>query len=273
MSNNYYSDQILTFNHSTDDSVAIFMIHPVGGQVHWYREVVKQFDTTYTIYALLSEGLLNKNYSFYCMEELGQRYLKTILTKPIPKCYIILGWSFGCEVAFEITKSLLEKQHNAELVLLDPQVMKKDSSSIAHYLYHILRKEFNISVTQKINLPNLEINTINHFINDLLEQMLSSNTIKASHIKYYDMSLRVYLYNLISMYHYQRKGEVDKVLLALSESNEKDAIDLTMQAQLVNWQPNAKTIKMINLHGDHYTMLQGDSALHLVSEIKTTFLI
>jgi thioesterase domain-containing protein len=264
-------DQLVVFNSGTDD-ISIVFVHPVGGQVHWYREIAKQFDKRFFVYALLSAGLIKEDCPFFSVEKMADSYIKNILNKPAQKHYIIIGWSFGCEVAFEIVKGLIEKQHKASLVLLDPQVMIKKHDGISSCFHEVLKKEYGVDLKKDIDLFDLDIDSVNQFILELVEHMVSSGQIKEAYKKYYVMALRVYLYNIINMYHYQRVGQVQNVLLVAAKENKKKLFSFMKQATKLNWQPYVQSIKKSIALGDHYSMLQGQSAYQIVSEINQSFL-
>lgn len=264
------SEHLVIFNDGKNSTAVIF-VHPVGGQVHWYREISKQFGDDFSVYSFMSDGLLDESRRFISIKTMSDHYIKSILHQRSYKNYIIIGWSFGGEVAFEMTKSLIEKQHKASLVLLDPQVMVDKTMGINTCFYEVLKKEYGVSLKGEVALSGLDEGSIDVFILELVEHMVSSKYIKDTYKKYYVMSLRVYLYNLINMRRYQREGHVQNVLMAVAEKNANDIFSFMRQATLLDWKPYASLIKKIIIPGDHYSMLQGQSATQIVSDIVQQF--
>ena len=135
----------------------------------------------------------------------------------------------------------------------------------------MLKKEYGVSLKGEVALSGLDEGSIDVFILELVEHMVSSKYIKDTYKKYYVMSLRVYLYNLINMRRYQREGHVQNVLMAVAEKNANDIFSFMRQATLLDWKPYASLIKKIIIPGDHYSMLQGQSATQIVSDIVQQF--
>ncbi len=98
----------------------LFLIHPSGGGVLCYTDLVKEFDDDRPFYGLQHPSYLGNNINFSTLESLATNYLEVILDKcPDGNCWIG-GWSFGGVVSFEIATKLKEKGITPKpLILID----------------------------------------------------------------------------------------------------------------------------------------------------------
>ena len=59
----------------------LIFIHPVGGQVYWYRDLAKAFGKDHPVYVFMSPGLINENYSFGSIEQMANDYNNILINK------------------------------------------------------------------------------------------------------------------------------------------------------------------------------------------------
>lgn len=121
----------------------LFCIHPGGGNVLCYRELVLHLGTEQTVYGIedlrlfLDEGVP----TFSRIEEMAACYVTAIRTIQPEGPYLLSGWSFGGLMAFEMARQLYQqKQHIALLALFDtqsPPLLNKlieQNDGLAHFL-------------------------------------------------------------------------------------------------------------------------------------------
>lgn len=103
------SDKIilpLAINHEFTDK-NVFFIHPVGGTVLLYLDIVKNLTKTYNYYGIQNINILGKKIiKADTLEKLSTIYLQEILKIQSQGEYILMGSSMGGNIAYEIAKQL-----------------------------------------------------------------------------------------------------------------------------------------------------------------------
>jgi amino acid adenylation domain-containing protein len=94
----------------------LFCVHPVGGQIHVYRELAKAVEQCACVYALQSEDARE----FDTIEALARFYADEIRAAQPHGSYRLLGWSSGGLIALAIAHELERQECTVEYVgLLD----------------------------------------------------------------------------------------------------------------------------------------------------------
>lgn len=97
----------------------IFLVHPVGGTVMLYLEMVKKLDSGYNYYGIQNINIMGEQLiSVDTLEELSKIYLQEILKVQVEGDYIIMGSSMGGTIAFEISRQLMEKGKKVKFVVM-----------------------------------------------------------------------------------------------------------------------------------------------------------
>ena len=266
-------DPLVIFNEGTEKNSTIVMIHPIGGQIHWYKEIAKLFDKSISIYATVSPNFLVPDAPWLSVVEMAGLYASSILEKSGIKRYVIVGWSFGCEIAFEVVKQLAKNSIDTSLVLLDPQVMLENTKLLI-CLCEVISKEYNLHVQPDdptFQLTDFNSETLDIFVLDFINRMEVIGIIKTTYKKYYITAVRVYLYNLYAMMQYNRTGFVQEALLLKAEMSQDVFFSFMKQASKNDWLPHVNLIKEVTVLGNHYSMLNDLSAQYIVSEIHQYF--
>jgi hypothetical protein len=104
------------------DQPPLFLVHPIGGNVFCYRELVKHLPGDRPVYGLQAAGAEPGTEPLTSMESLAASYIRAIRrVHPAGACHIA-GWSFGGYVAVEIARQL-EDTEVSTVTLLDTIAM------------------------------------------------------------------------------------------------------------------------------------------------------
>lgn len=95
----------------------LFLVHPIGGSIFWYKSLAKYFDADRPLYGIQDPGLDKKELFFENLEEMAQRYIKAIQTIQPRGPYMVGGASFGSTVAIEIAKQLQKKNEKITAII------------------------------------------------------------------------------------------------------------------------------------------------------------
>lgn len=94
----------------------LFLVHPVGGSVFWYKQLAKHLDGKYTVYGIQDPSIDGCDVRFDSLEEMAKHYINEIKTVYDGDNYCLGGASFGATVAFEMAHQL--RRSNKEIEFL-----------------------------------------------------------------------------------------------------------------------------------------------------------
>jgi amino acid adenylation domain-containing protein len=139
----------------------LFCIHPIGGNVLEYYPLAAYLGKDQTVYGLQSIGLEEKQIPLHSIEAMAAHYISEIQVVQPNGPYLLLGYSFGGIVAFEIAQQLHDQgKQVALLALLDrksPLIQKVRPSLIKSIqihlsnLFHLPRKDRWKYIKDRIN--------------------------------------------------------------------------------------------------------------------------
>ncbi|HDQ72721.1 MAG TPA: MFS transporter, partial [Chloroflexi bacterium] len=105
-----------------------FLVHPLGGQVFQYRDLVHHLDPEQPFYAIYDPMYDEEGDPYLSIEEMAAKYVEAIQEVQPEGPYLLGGHSFGGSVAFEMARQLEQQgQEVAALIILDtiaPHVKK-----------------------------------------------------------------------------------------------------------------------------------------------------
>lgn len=102
-----YEDKIVICLRQVDGTTPLFMIPPIGAELYSYRNLLSILQKDRTVYGInfwhSSMDLANDR----TLEELAQRCAASILETQTSGPYLLMGYSFGGILAYEIARNLL----------------------------------------------------------------------------------------------------------------------------------------------------------------------
>lgn len=101
------------------NSPPIFLIHPVGGAIFCFDELIKKINVDVPIYALQDVDFSLDNCKYENIEKMASAYLKLIQEKQPQGPYCFIGYSFGATIAAEMSHQLKNSEKRNLLILLD----------------------------------------------------------------------------------------------------------------------------------------------------------
>ncbi len=96
----------------------LFCIHPIGGNVLEYLNLVNHLGSEQPVYGLQGQGLDGKQAPLNRVEDMATHYIKEIRTLQPEGPYFLAGYSFGGLVAFEMAQRLHAQGQNVALLAL-----------------------------------------------------------------------------------------------------------------------------------------------------------
>ena len=213
-------------------SIPVFLIHPISGTLSWYEPLLQKLDCNCTVYGLKCPRFLTENIKNISLKSLAKHYAEQILTTINHNPFIIIGWSYGGTLGFEMVK-YLEQQgiRNLRFYAIDQPLMVNRDQAYFNY--------YGIEIDEKHLLSS---GVTSYFLELIAEKALDTSK---------QAQLLDYLVLLESLLVYQPHGTISQVNLIMSEvtaqnSNSQDCYHWLSHTQLI------PQIQIIN--GDHFSI-------------------
>jgi thioesterase domain-containing protein/NAD(P)-dependent dehydrogenase (short-subunit alcohol dehydrogenase family)/acyl carrier protein len=146
------SSLIIEIQPGESTELPIFLVHPIGGHVYFYRDLAETLGGRHPVYGIQARGLEDNEEPFENMQEMAAHYIEAIRGLYPTGPYILGGASFGGMAAFEMARRFkIHHQEKALLFMIDtpgPGRMfeeLKDDASILAYLLNVTEKNFDVT--------------------------------------------------------------------------------------------------------------------------------
>lgn len=198
---------------------AIFLIHPIGGDIYFYRDLVKALPSEYPVYAIRSP-MLTTEVQYRSLEEMANTYLEIIEPYLGGITPVLAGSSFGGIVAYEMAMRYKEK-HDVSLpvAMIDspcygnlPESMS--GLEILDYLMSFGMSDVKLDWSQYDSMDSLEEKI--EYLGQVSHGTAYESILSASFLPKY---LKVWECNNQLMQNYEAKGS-DSHLLFFSHTEE-----------------------------------------------------
>jgi amino acid adenylation domain-containing protein len=103
--NSISKDAIIQLSQGTH-KIPVFLVHPVGGTIFWYKRLASLLQGKYTIYGIQDPSIDNEKIKFESLEDMACYYIKQTKKIYSGNHYYLGGASFGSNVAFEMANQL-----------------------------------------------------------------------------------------------------------------------------------------------------------------------
>ncbi|MDR3560306.1 MAG: non-ribosomal peptide synthetase [Negativicutes bacterium] len=122
----------------------IYCVHPIDGDIGAYLKLVNHLEKTQPVFGLRATGLGYSDGDSSTMEVLARQYVFEILEQRPSGPYILVGYSFGGVIAFEMAQQLINAKKEVVLLLIDTRAPKmyQEYSKIDKFI-HKTKKSFS----------------------------------------------------------------------------------------------------------------------------------
>ncbi len=136
-----------------DSNQNIFLFHPVSGNIFCYKAFVENYNSDLSIYGLQDPSIITGKLEFNSILEFAEAYLAQIRQVQPQGPYILVGYSFGGTVAYEVANLLLNQGEKIKLlVLIDSWAVFSEKQydelefkqTIKHYNKELSLQEINL---------------------------------------------------------------------------------------------------------------------------------
>ncbi len=167
-------DSILVKNSSTElpsclvelqkgnpEITPLFLVHPVGGSVYFYRDLTQKLGSQQPVYGIQSRGVEGEAEPLSTVEEMANYYIESIRQLQPHGPYLLGGSSFGGVLAYEMTQQLCQIGEEVPLlIMLDtpgpgqmPVKNVQTNAEIIIYYLTVLGSKNLLSLDELENLP------------------------------------------------------------------------------------------------------------------------
>lgn len=239
----------------------VFLIHPVGGSVYCYRELVRGLVTQRPIYAIQSPGLEGESEPLSQVSAMAAHYLRMIRQVQPVGPYSLGGWSLGGLIGLEIAQQLHGEGESARLAMIDtffpepPLAPRSDAEyavNYARYIGDVVGKEFVLDTSALVPMTSAE--RVAYIVAegrklDVLPEALSAQEIA--------QRLAVYTANFAAMDNYSPRPYRGDVLFCAA----RQSLDL-VGAPCLSWGEILRgPLRQQEVPGNHYTILASPDLL------------
>jgi thioesterase domain-containing protein/acyl carrier protein len=144
--------------HASGERPPLFLVHPIGGNVLCYLDLVKHLPVDQPVYALQAAGAEPGATPLRTMSDLAASYIEAIRRVRPHGPYHIGGWSFGGYVAVEMARQL-DDEELAQLIVLDttalgdgPRAMVTESELVTWFFGELLLESHGMKAAE-LTLP------------------------------------------------------------------------------------------------------------------------
>ncbi len=146
----------------------LVLVHPIGGHVYFYRELVAALGAEQPIYGLKAPGLDQETEPLTSIEEMAALYIKEVQRVQPVGPYQLGGASFGGIVAFEMAQQLWAQQQEVALLFMidapGPGHMPPEFEDDAAVLAYILISHYKDTSISLEQIRQMESQQLREFI-------------------------------------------------------------------------------------------------------------
>jgi thioesterase domain-containing protein/malonyl CoA-acyl carrier protein transacylase/acyl carrier protein len=244
----------------------LFLMHPVGGHVYFYRDMAEQLGAERPIYGLQAQGVDGKTEPFTQVEEMATHYIKALRILQPEGPYFLGGASFGGTLAFEMAQQFHALgQKVALLAMIDtpglghmPVVLNDDAEILAY----MLELGYDISVSVE-ELRQLELDEqLDHCVKQIEMTNKERPDLDLTHLH---TVLKLFKTNSKAMRDYTPKIYPGKILFF--RAKERDAF-LSQNPELAWIDLALEGIEVHIVPGNHITMSSLPNVRFLAKRLK-----
>jgi thioesterase domain-containing protein/2-polyprenyl-3-methyl-5-hydroxy-6-metoxy-1,4-benzoquinol methylase/acyl carrier protein len=262
-----------------------FCIHPVGGNVFCYANLVNHLNPDQPFYGLEARGVDGKQEPLTNIKDIAENYIHAIQVVQPQGPYLLGGWSFGGLVAFEMAHQLQQQgQELAFLALIDVQLPLSgaaapnlDEAALLTWFATDLGvfSTGEESVEFVNTLRQIEVDAQLPYILNLAKQKNSlPKTLDIEEIK---PLVKVFKTNFLAMFSYIPKVYSNKIYLfrsselfpAFQSSKLYSEVFESPRELALGWSElSLQSVKVHKIPGNHYTILNEPQAQSLGQKLR-----
>ncbi|MFK5969645.1 MAG: beta-ketoacyl synthase N-terminal-like domain-containing protein [Candidatus Marithrix sp.] len=227
----------------------LFLIHPVGGQVYFYRHLAIHLGAEQPVYGLQAQGIDGEKSPLTSVEEMATQYIAALRVVQPNGPYLLGGSSFGGTVAFEMAQQLHKVNQKVNLLALidTPKELPDIPLSDIDILIYLLEVggsiEFDLSQLRQLSSEEQLKYFVEH--SQFAKEFTPDTALE---------QIRNFLYlfkiNVQALQNYKPRSYSGEILFFKARDLESD---LNVPNPEQGWH-NIATMKIYEIPGNHITM-------------------
>lgn len=242
---------------------ALFLIHPVGGDVLCYRDLVDHLEYEGAIYGLRAKGLEGGNVES-SLESMVSRYTKAIQEAYPTGVVTLAAQSLGGVIGLKVAQELLAEGRAVDQVLLfdtfTPQVMSEQSKSTID----LIEMAMGITLPESLRL-SISQDEAGDWLRELYDMALKAGVLPK------DISFdRIRALHHVAVTNHKlvaacELGRIDNVRVTHWEASNRSSGEHSG----VGWRSAGAPFQFLSASGDHESMIRGDHAKSLAAQVDS----
>ncbi|UKP01065.1 amino acid adenylation domain-containing protein [Nostoc sp. UHCC 0870] len=268
---NSLANSALVAINSNGSNIPLFCVPGVGGNGLYFYNLAHHLGAEQPFYTFQAQGLDGKSKPHTSIEDIAAQYVQTMQTVQPQGPYILGGYSFGSNIAFEMTQQLKKQGHEvALLAVLDnfapinsnkPKDFHLDEATRLKHIVRVVERlsgkklEVDYEVWQKLNLEGQ--------LNYLQEQFSEITTDQLRAL------IQVFDANVQAGINYLPQA-IYPIPIVLFKASEDDAEDTFIPADAAwGWNKLSSTrVEIQTVPGNHHSMLSKPHVQVLAQKLK-----
>lgn len=254
----------------------LFCVHPIGGNVLCYAQLASCFDKQQPVYGIQARGVDESTEPVDSMDAIVQEYMQAVAAVQQSGPIHLAAWSSGGVIAYEMARRFRQQGRNiAWVALFDSyapnllQVDSDDESTVLTELISFLKRFYGLNVdVDEETLRSLDSSSRIAVVQQQLQQsgFLSAEFDEA----YLRRFLLLCQANLRAIRRYEVIcDDVPTILFRARDPNGRSYAVSRQFADDLGWSfVVGDALQTIPVSGDHVTILTGDSADQIASELS-----
>lgn len=233
----------------------LFLVHPAGGTVFCYRLLAERLGNQRPVYGLQAVGVDGERPPHEVAEEMAAHYVAAVRSVQPHGPYLLGGWSLGGNLAFEMSRQLVEQgERVAMLALLDAAALAPEKVFKEEDFLPLIAELF--PSTDDLSVERLRAMTSEEHLQYFLRRAAQAGIVLGN----IDPSLgshvfEVFKSNLKAMMDYRPQPYPGKATLLFAE--EKPQFIEVARDPLLGWGAHVQGgVEVVRIPGDHVHMLQ-----------------
>lgn len=261
--------------------IPLFCIHPAGGNIFCYSHLAYYLDSDQPIYGIEDPNLYEANKLFNFQDKIAH-YIKLIQTVQPNGPYLLAGYSYGGNMAFEMGIQLKKQGQNiALLAMLDSfppvsyQNIATDDTRLLASIWHMIGLMFNKQPRQWYEeLQQIPVNQQLDYVLKQIQIDEHGTTLPETFLQ--TQSLQVAMNNFREL-HYNIPQEIypDEIVYFWAEERIPQSLSNLLNYQIPDdllgggWsQLSSQPIKTYYVPGHHFTMLNQPNIQVLAKQLQ-----
>ncbi|MFI6067035.1 amino acid adenylation domain-containing protein [Micromonospora sp. NPDC051227] len=254
---------LVTLRQGSSAGPPLFLVHPVGGHLLGYVELLRYLPAEQAVYGLQAQGTAAGQTPLASIEEMAGRYVEAVLAVCGGEPLVLGGWSMGGVVAVEMARRMRLLGHRVDgLVLVDADASDFDApatvlESLQGWFYDLTQQELAVDGLVDLD-PAEQLRAVFASVHRQLEIMSGAQD-------EFERMFRVYDSNMKAGSSYDGKPYPGSAVLLLGDQH--DSGQTARMGSSISSLVHGP-LRIESVPGDHYSVLREPGVCHVAAVLR-----